>query len=31
MTDGRKYFPQPVKNDRITYHNVRKIVTGQKR
>ena len=28
MIDGRDFFDQPVKNDLITYDNIRKIVTG---
>ena len=27
--DGRNFFDQPVKNDKITYENLRKIATGQ--
>ena len=29
MTDGKKFFDQPVNNDKITYENIRKIATGQ--
>ena len=29
MIDGKKFFNQPIKNNRITYENVRKIATGQ--
>ena len=29
MIDGKLCFDQSVKNDRITYDNVRKIATGQ--
>ena len=29
MMDGRNVFDQPVKNDKITYDNNRKIATGQ--
>ena len=29
MIDGRNVFDQPVKNDLITYDNVRKITIGQ--
>ena len=25
----KKFFDQPVKNDKITYENIRKIATGQ--
>ena len=29
MIDERKFFDQPVKNNLITYDNIRKIATGQ--
>ena len=29
MIDGKNFFDQPVKNDLITYDNIRKIATGQ--
>ena len=29
MIDGKNFFDQPVKNDKVTYKNVRKIATGQ--
>ena len=29
VIDGRKFFDQPVKNNLITYDNIRKIATGQ--
>ena len=29
MLDGKNVFDQPVKNDLITYENMRKIATGQ--
>ena len=29
MIDGKNFFDQPVKNDKITYENIRKIATGQ--
>ena len=29
MTNGRNFFDQPIKNDQITYDNIRKIATGQ--
>ena len=29
MIDGRNFFDQPVKNNLITYDNIRKIATGQ--
>ena len=25
----KKFFDQPIKNDKITYENIRKIATGQ--
>ena len=28
MIDGKNLFDQPVKNDKITYENIRKIATG---
>ena len=30
MTDGKNLFDQPIKNDKITHKNIRKIATGQK-
>ena len=30
MIDGKNFFDQPVKNDKVTYENIRKIATGQK-
>ena len=27
---GEKFFDQPIKNDIVTYENIRKIVTGQR-
>ena len=30
MIDGKNLFDQPVKNNNITYRNIRKIVTGQR-
>ena len=27
--DGKNFFEQPVKNDKVTYKNIRKIPTGQ--
>ena len=27
--DGKNFFDQPVKNNKITYENIRKIATGQ--
>ena len=27
--DGRNLFDQPIKNDKITYDNIRKVATGQ--
>ena len=29
MIDGENFFNQPVKNDKVTYENIRKIATGQ--
>ena len=29
MIDGKNFFDQPIKNDKITYENIRKIATGQ--
>ena len=29
MTDGKNFFNQPVKNNKVTYENIRKIATGQ--
>ena len=29
MIDGKNFFYQPVKNDKVTYDNIRKITTGQ--
>ena len=29
MTDGKNFFYQAIKNDKITYENIRKIATGQ--
>ena len=29
MVDGKKFFDQPVKNDKVTYENIRKIATGR--
>ena len=29
MIDGKNSFDQPVKNDKVTYENIRKIATGQ--
>ena len=28
MIDGKNFFNQPVKNDKVTYENIRKIATG---
>ena len=30
MIDGKKFFDQPVKNDKVKYQNIRKIATGQR-
>ena len=29
MIDGRNFFDQPIKNNLITYDNIRNIATGQ--
>ena len=29
MIDGKNFFDQPVKNNKVTYGNIRKIATGQ--
>ena len=29
MIDGKSVFDQPIKNNKITYENIRKIATGQ--
>ena len=29
MIDGKNFFHEPVKNDKVTYENIRKIATGQ--
>ena len=29
MTNGEKFFDQPIKNNRVTYDNIRKIAIGQ--
>ena len=29
MIDGQNFFDQPVRNDLMTYDNIRKIATGQ--
>ena len=29
MIDGKNFFDPPVKNDKVTYENIRKIATGQ--
>ena len=29
MIDGKNFFVQPIKNDTVTYENIRKIATGQ--
>ena len=28
MIDGKNFFDQPIKNDKTTYENIRKIATG---
>ena len=29
MTDGKNFFNQPVKNNKVTYGKIRKTATGQ--
>ena len=29
MIDGKNFFDEPVKNDKVTYENIRKIAVGQ--
>ena len=29
MIDGKNFFDQPVKNDKVTSENIRKVATGQ--
>ena len=29
MVDGKNFFDQQIKNDNITYENIKKISTGQ--
>ena len=29
MIDGKNFFDQPIKNDKVAYENIRKITTGQ--
>ena len=29
MNDGKSFLDQPVKNDKVTYGNIRKVATGQ--
>ena len=29
MINGENFFDQPVKNDKVTYENIRKVSTGQ--
>ena len=29
MTDGKNFFNQPIKNDKVTYENIRKNEIGQ--
>ena len=29
IIDGKNFFDQPIKNDKVTYKNIRKIATGQ--
>ena len=29
MTDGKNFFDQPIKDNKVTYENIRKIATSQ--
>ena len=29
MINGKNFFDQPIKNNKVTYENIRKIATGQ--
>ena len=29
MIDGKRFFDQSIKNNKVTYENIRKITTGQ--
>ena len=29
MIDGKNFFDRPIKTDKVTYNNIRKISTGQ--
>ena len=29
MIDGKNFLDQPVKNDKVTYENIRNVATGQ--
>ena len=29
MIDGKNFFDQPIKDNKVTYENIRKITTGQ--
>ena len=29
LIDGKNFFDQPIKNNKVTYENIRKIATGQ--
>ena len=29
MNDGKNFFDQPIRNDKVTYENIRKIAIGQ--
>ena len=30
MIDRKNFFDQPIKNDKVTYENIRTIATGQR-
>ena len=29
MIDGKKFFDQPIRKNKVTYKNIRKVATGQ--
>ena len=29
MIDGKSFFYQPIKDNKVTYENIRKVITGQ--
>ena len=30
MIDGKNFFDQPIKTDKVTFENIRKVATGQR-